>query len=129
MKIHHIGYAVKNIDFSINEFEKMGYQRYKDKVVDEKRKVVIQFMINKGYMIELIAPIGEDSPINNIIKKVGSGPYHICYETNDIEKQIIDLSEDRYILIQKPDKAIAIENRRVAFLFKKGIGIIELVEI
>lgn len=129
MKINHIGYAVKNIDFSINEFEKMGYEKYKDKVVDENRKVVIQFMKNNGYMVELIAPVGDDSPINNIIKKVGSGPYHICYETDDIEKQIKDLLKNKYILIEKPDKAIAIEYRRVAFLFKKGIGIIELVEI
>ncbi|SHJ67063.1 VOC family protein [Paramaledivibacter caminithermalis] len=129
MKIHHIGYAVKDIDFSINQFKKIGYKMHKDKVIDDNRKVIIQFMKNNSYMIELISPLDKDSPINNIIKKVGSGPYHICYETNDIEKEIDILLKDKYILIEKPSKAIAIENRIVAFLFNKDIGIIELVEI
>lgn len=39
LKIHHIGYAVKNIDKAIEHFSNLGYVVH-EKSVDEKRKVI-----------------------------------------------------------------------------------------
>ena len=57
MKIHHIGYAVKNIKSSINEFLELGFKKCGDLVEDTGRNIVIQFISNQHYTIELIAPL------------------------------------------------------------------------
>ncbi|ENK0555897.1 VOC family protein [Clostridium sporogenes] len=128
MKISHIGYAVKDIDIAVDEFKKLGFKKIKEKIVDKKRNVIIQFMDNKSCCIELIAPLDEESPVKNILKKLGDTPYHICYETNNIVEKIDELKRDKYFLIEHPSNAIAMEGNQVAFLYKKNVGIIELVQ-
>ena len=128
MKIHHIGYAVKDLEDSIKEFEKLGYNRVENKIIDKKRKVIIQFIKNGKYLIELITPLNEESPITNILKKQGSSPYHICYETNDIDKEIKEMSNNGFTIITKLSEAPAIDNKKVVFLYKRNIGLIELIK-
>jgi len=128
MKIHHIGYAVNNIEDSLNEFKKLGYKCVENKIVDKKRKVIIQFIKNGDYLIELVAPLGKESPVTNLLKKQGNSPYHICYETDNLEKEIKDLDDDGFVIISDLLKAPAINNKKVIFLYKKEIGLIELVE-
>ncbi len=128
MKIHHIGYAVKDIAISSEKFEKLGYKNISGIVEDSERSVFIQFMEKDGYLIELIAPLNDKSHINTILRKIGSSPYHICYEVHDIDTEIENLLKSGYVLIEKPDEAVAIANKKAAFLFNKDIGILELLE-
>ncbi len=128
MKIHHIGYLVKSIDRSVNELKKLGYTESSKKIKDKKRKVEIQFMSNNKYNIELISPLNENAQINNLLKKQGPSPYHICYEVKNIETKVEELINKGYIVIEKPESAIAIDNKEVAFLYSKNIGLIEIVE-
>lgn len=127
MKVHHIGYAVRNIEDAFKKFQNLGYIRETEIISDEIRNVFIQFIIKDGYRVELVAPLKENSPVDKILKK-GNTPYHICYETNDICKTIEELSGSGYTSLGVPEKAPAIHNRRVVFLFSKDMGLIELVE-
>lgn len=128
MKVHHIGYAVKDINQSIIEFKNLGYKEIDKKQIDKKRNIEIQFMENGNYIVELISPIGDIASINNLLKKNGPIPYHICYEVVDIESKIKGFIDKGYILLEKPEEAIAIENKKVAFLYSKNIGVIEFLE-
>ncbi|URZ15986.1 VOC family protein [Clostridium felsineum] len=127
MKVHHIGYAVKCIDKALEKFKQLGYTEETEVVKDDIREVYIKFIINDGYRIELIAPSGENSPINKTIKK-GSTPYHICYEVDDIYTSIEEMSKIGYTLFKEVQIAPAIDNRKVAFLFSRDIGLVELLE-
>jgi methylmalonyl-CoA/ethylmalonyl-CoA epimerase len=130
MKIHHIGYCVNNIDKSILEFEKIGYERFDSKFNDIDRKIYIQFMKNGNMLVELVSPTNEgESSIDGILKKIGDTAYHICYEVEDINDEIEKLKQEKYILINQPQGAIAINSYEVAFLYKRNVGLIELVEI
>jgi methylmalonyl-CoA/ethylmalonyl-CoA epimerase len=55
-------------------------------------------------------------------------PYHICYESSNLENDLRRLEGKGYIVIQKPEVAPAIKNNKVAFLMHLYVGIIELVE-
>lgn len=129
IKVHHIGYAVKNISKSLEMFVNLGYEVKKSTVKDEKRKVEIAFVQNNNYLVELISPLDDESPIKNYLDKIGNTPYHICYETNEIEEAIIDLRKQRYFVIEKPSEAVALNNQRVAFLYHPNYGLLELLEI
>lgn len=128
MKIHHIGYAVKKIEDSINEFKKIGYGTIGNKITDNLRNVIIQFIKNGDYLIELVAPLNKESPVTSLLKKQGNSPYHICYKTNNLEKKISDLGNSGFVVISDLLKAPTINNKKVVFLYKKEIGLLELVE-
>lgn len=131
MKIHHIGYAIVDINKSIREFSKLGYNLIGEVVNDEERNILIQFMENGGYVIELIAKDikSKYSPIDEILRKnKGANPYHFCYVTENIVEKITELSQNGFILIEKEKESKAIQFKKVAFLYSKAIGIIELVE-
>ena len=87
--------------------------------------------LNKAGMprIELLAPIDENSPVNRILQTQGVTPYHICYEVDDLEQAMVVLRKElKFMKVSKSAPACAIDNRRVAFMFRKDVGLIELVE-
>lgn len=129
MKVHHIGYAVNNLQNGIEMFLKIGYIIESEPVKDTKRNVEIAFMRNNDYCVELIAPLNNASPIKNYLNKVGNTPYHICYETENIETTINELKKQKYKVVEKPSEAIALKNQRIAFLYHPRYGLLELFEV
>ncbi|WP_017752671.1 VOC family protein [Clostridium tyrobutyricum] len=127
MNIHHIGYAVKDIKKAFEKFKDIGYMEETEIIKDEFRKVDIQFIIKDGYRIELVSPNDKDSPVNKIVNK-SCAPYHICYETTNLEENIKYLIKRGYTLFKEPEAAIAINNRKVAFLFSRDLGLVEILE-
>lgn len=129
LEVHHIGYAVSNMENGKDVFEKMGYVSLGDIVSDEIRNIRILFMKMGETVIELVQPNGEGNPVDGTLKKNGSCPYHICYKTDDINKSIDELKKEGFMVIKKPEIAPAIDNNLVAFLYNIKIGLIELVEM
>ena len=56
MKIHHLGYAVRDIKNASDAFLGFGFQISSEECFDEHRKVNILFMKNGDTTIELVAP-------------------------------------------------------------------------
>jgi methylmalonyl-CoA/ethylmalonyl-CoA epimerase len=129
MKLHHIGYAVIDLINSSKAFSGLGFTITNDIVIDNDRFVNILFLDDGINKIELVSPIAKGgSPVDGFLSKIGNGPYHLCFEVASLNDAIRDLKSKQYILIKSPAAAKAIENRGVAFLYNKYIGIIELVE-
>ena len=129
MKVHHIGYLVEDIGEGILEFESLGFAQSKEGAVrDEQRGIWICFMQSESSLVELISPLSGQSTVSGMLKKRGAGPYHICYLSANMEEDIDTLTGRGYMLIQPPSPAVALKSKKVAFLFKKNTGIIELLE-
>ena len=128
MKVHHIGYLVKNIDKALLKFECLGYSKEGKKTYDESRGINILFILNDHERIELIEPAKEESVVSDLIKKYKNTAYHICYVSNDLEKDIEMIKSNGGVQIDSPKPAIAINNKRVVFFAFASLGIIELLE-
>lgn len=135
MTLHHIAYAVQNIDKAVRGFELLGFVRASDTVSDEARGVKIVFMeLKQGasfLRIELVAPLRENSPVSTKLSesKGVSTPYHLCFETDNIEETSRELVQQGVLPISNVAPAPAIANAPVQFLFNSEIGLIELVEV
>jgi methylmalonyl-CoA/ethylmalonyl-CoA epimerase len=127
MKFHHIGYAVKSISKTAKVYE-LGGCRSSQVVYDPVQNVNICWIFGGGTQIELLEPVDGQSPVNKILEKNGVAPYHVCYMVEDIEEAILKLKKMKYIVVVSPVEAPAITNSRVAFLFNRDIGLVELVE-
>lgn len=129
MIISHIGYAVKDINSSVEKFKALGFIEKGPVIIEEKYNIKIKFMENCGYLVELVSPYEDNNPVNNILKKVGNTPYHICYGTYKFELDIKNLKSKGYIQVGKPIEANAFNNKRVVFMYEKDMGLIELLEL
>lgn len=128
MKLHHVGIACYDIESTAQFYISQGYIKTPT-VYDAIQNVNICFLCKSGDgCVELISPKDGTSPICKILQKNGVSPYHICYETSNLDKTVLELKVNKFLLVSKPAPAVALGNRRVCFLFNKNIGLIELVE-
>lgn len=126
MKIHHIGYAVSHINLAVEQFRFLGYEV--GAVIDDvHRGIYIAFAHQNAYCVELIAPKSDDSPVSKILQKNGPTPYHVCYSVEDIDASLTLLKSQKWAIVVPPAAAIAFDNRLVAFLYHRHVGLIELL--
>ena len=126
-RFHHIGYAVHDIEVTAEYYTKAGWTLF-DLQVDEIQNAKIAFLSKEGMpLIELIAPVDENSPVVKTLEKVGVSTYHLCYEVDDIETAIAELRKQKYIVLFTPVEAIALDNKKICYLYNKNTGLIEIV--
>lgn len=128
LTFHHIGIACRDIAKTQAFYLQMGYTP-SPIVEDPLQHVRISFLEKDGApRLELLEPLDEKNPVARTLDTVGVSPYHMCYEVQDIEAAIADLRRQRFLLVNGPVPACAMEDRRIAFLYQKNNGLIELVE-
>ena len=92
MRLHHIGKVVKDLEEARNYYkETFGMETIGEKVVDPIQKVEV-LLVDVGFgeeaTLELICPLGEDSPVYKFLKKNGEGLHHLSFEVEDIHDAI-----------------------------------------
>jgi len=131
MKIHHLGIVVNNIQDSLGELSKfIKFDETTIPTLVGSQKVNVCFMKLDTIRIELIEPIGNESPVKKFLEK-GGGFNHICFEVEDLSKTIDEIIFEGGRLIISPVEGF--EGRKIAFVLlnmkKTNFNLIELVEI
>lgn len=128
-KFHHVGYAVSDIEKARKEFTESGYH-VTDTVIEPVQRVYVAYARKDGNpTIELLQPLDDKSPIVKILAKNGPTPYHICYAVSDIEAAIRELRNRKYLPLAKPIPGRGLDDALMVFMFKKEIGLIQLVQL
>lgn len=128
MKIEHIGYLVNSIEKTSGSFRVLGYAAG-EIFRDDTQKTRICFLTKGGDVkIELVEPYPDNETMLRLQKKMGVSPYHVCYSTENIEREYQRLIEDGFIPLFKPVNAVAFGGRRICYLWMKTTGYIEIVE-
>lgn len=128
---HHLGVAVKSIAKAIPIYQDLfGYELFSGTFDDPIQRVSVCFLRRQAageIIVELIAPLGENSPIDRILTK-GGGAYHVCYEVDNLDETLATLKSKKCIIVSGPVPAVAFNNRRIAWLFTPTQQLIELLE-
>ena len=127
--IDHIGIAVKDIEKSNLLFEKLlNTPCYKIEEVKDQG-VKTSFFKNGDQKIELIASLGDQSPIESFLEKKGEGLHHIAFEVADIKSEVERLKSEGFVPIDETPKKGA-DNKMVVFLHPKATNgvLIELCQ-
>lgn len=117
-RFHHIGLAVK----SIREVSPSS-----EVFVEKTQGVSLAFIVLNGIRIELLEPLGENSPIARSLRN-GVKLLHLCYEVPDLEATLRLCRPAGFHLIRHPQPAPALDSRRAAWVFSKEYGLFELFE-
>lgn len=123
----HIGYAVHDIMETAQYYINAGWEL--TEVFEEKtQNARIAFLVKEGFTkIELVAPLAGKSPVDNILRQIGCSTYHVCYVVEDIEQAVEDLYEEDFKPLFFPVESVAMENRKICYLYNMKVGLIELV--
>lgn len=130
IEFEHIGIAVSNIRESLNIFGNLFEINEVSEIYEDiLQNIRISFINLSGAKVELIEPLDNNkrSPVDNIIKK-NISYYHLCFSTKCIDDAVSELKGKGAIEVVKPIPAVAFGNSKIAFLFIKYLGLIELVE-
>jgi methylmalonyl-CoA/ethylmalonyl-CoA epimerase len=130
VRLHHIGVVVRSVGESGAVYaEQLGMRALGPAVHDPLQRVIVQFWAQEGnsISIELIEPVGDDSPVAVLLSK-GGGLAHLCYEVDDLDGTLKDVRQKGGIVISGPVPATAFHERRIAFVILRGIGVTEFVE-
>lgn len=126
---HHIGVATSNIGQTAGQYVNLGYAHVGEIVYDPLQNINTCFLEHPSMpTVELLSPVDDKSPVVQILQKNGVCPYHICYSVNGLDEAIRKLRKLKYLIVSKPKPACAIGGKRVAFLYHKDMGLIELIE-
>jgi methylmalonyl-CoA/ethylmalonyl-CoA epimerase len=130
LAFHHVGVAVRNLETAIPIYKELfSYRVISGPFDDPVQNVSVCFLSrgNGDAVVELVAPLGPNSPIDRILKK-GGGAYHLCYEVPDIGEAIRHFTERGSYLISGPVRAVAFEMREIAWLMTETEMLVELVQ-
>lgn len=120
-RIDHVGIAVAEIEPALELWrDAMGLDVAHREIVEEQGVEAVLLDVGENH-IELLAPLGEDTPVGKFLAKRGPGMHHLAYQVADIDATLAALVEAGLPLIDKQPR-VGIGGSRVAFLDPKGTG-------
>jgi len=125
----HVGIAVKNLDEAVDVYRNVLGFRLEGIHVLTERKVKAAFFSTGGEtQIELLEPLGSDSPIAKFLETRGEGIHHVAVKVNDIEAVLEEFKLKGVTLIDDKPR-IGAEGKKIAFLHPKSTkgALLELV--
>jgi len=129
MKLHHVGVVVKKIGRDGQRLaESFGLDAVSEVIHDPIQRVNVQFWgAGADVSVEFIEPAAPDSPVGQFLEK-GGGLAHVCFEVPDLDTALREAESRGAIPVQPPSPAPAFDGRRIAFLYYRGMGLVEFVE-
>ena len=127
--IEHLAIAVENIDDSAPFWSHILKIPHRNTEVVESEGVTTDIYDTGRGKVELLESLGENSPINNFLKKRGPGIHHVCFEVEDINSAIKELKENNISVLSEDAKRGA-EGYKIVFIHPKSTGgiLVELAE-
>lgn len=120
-RIDHIGVAVSDLESSIALFTgAFNMPLVHREVVSEQGVEAVLLDVGEGH-VELLAPLGEDTPVGKFLAKRGPGLHHVAYQVGDVAAELERLREQGVRLIDEQPR-VGIRDSRVAFLHPSATG-------
>jgi len=90
--IHHVGVAVEDLDAAVASYERLFGGRLEHRERVEEQGVEAASLRLGDSRVELLAALGEDTPVGRFLAKRGPGMHHVAYEVDDVETALADLA-------------------------------------
>lgn len=129
LPLDHVALAVPSIADALPLYELLTGGRGSPRERIEEQGVELAFVGAATGRLELLEPLGPDSPVARFLQRRGPGLHHIAYRVPDVQAALDRLAAAGVRALDEQPRAGA-HGRRVAFLHPKSLGgvLVELVE-
>jgi methylmalonyl-CoA epimerase len=120
-RVDHIGVAVDDLDAAVALHEQTyGMRVAHREVVEEQGVEAVLLDVGENH-VELLSPLGEDTPVGKFLARRGPGLHHVAYQVSDVDATLASLRERGLRLIDEQPR-IGIRGSRVAFPHPSASG-------
>jgi len=128
--IHHLGIAVEDLDEAVSTYERFfgGELEHRETVADQGVEAA---SVRVGASrVELLASLGEETPVGKFLAKRGPGMHHVAYEVDDVRAGLRELEAEGAELIDTEPRR-GLFGLQVAFVHPDAVhGVLsELVSV
>jgi methylmalonyl-CoA epimerase len=107
LRIHHLGVAVTDLDDAISTYERLFGAQVELRAAVESQGVEAASVVVGEDRIELVTPLGEDTPVGRFLAKRGPGVHHVGYGVADLPAALDELARAGAQLIdQEPHEGL-----------------------
>jgi methylmalonyl-CoA epimerase len=127
--IDHVGVATEDLEASIALYEGSFEMPLAHRETVEEQGVEAVLLDVGDTHVELLRPLGPETPVGKFLERKGPGLHHVAYRVEDIDATLASLSEKGIELIDAQART-GIRQSRVAFLHPRSTGgvLTEIVE-
>jgi methylmalonyl-CoA/ethylmalonyl-CoA epimerase len=129
LRIHHLGVAVENLDEAVETYERLFGATVEHRATVEDQGVEAASVRLGESRVELLASLGEETPVGKFLAKRGQGMHHVAYEVADLPAALRRLLEGGVELIDEAPRE-GLFGLQVAFVHPDSVhGVLsELVD-
>jgi methylmalonyl-CoA epimerase len=128
-RIDHIGVATDDLDGAIALYEgTLGMPVAHRETVESQGVEAVLLDVGEGH-VELLSPLGPETPVGRYLERKGPGLHHVAYAVDDIEGVLGKLQDAGIEMIDAEPRS-GIRDSRVAFVHPRSTGgvLTEIVE-
>jgi methylmalonyl-CoA/ethylmalonyl-CoA epimerase len=118
--IHHLGVAVENLDEAVTTYERVfgAEVEHRERVPDQGVEAA-SMRLGDG-RVELLASLGEETPVGKFLAKRGPGMHHVAYQVADVGAALDELAEEGVELVDETPRR-GLFGLEVAFLHPDAV--------
>ncbi len=119
-RLNHVAIATGDIKKAAKVYRDTLGATVSEAVPQPDHGVTTVFVDLGNTKIELLEPLGENSPIANFLKKnPNGGMHHVCYEVEDIHAAVARMREQGATITGSGEPRIGAHGKPVVFLHPK----------
>jgi methylmalonyl-CoA epimerase len=119
--IDHVGVAVEDIDAALALYrDALGMPLVHRETVTEQGVEAALLDVGDGH-VELVQPLGPDTPVGRFLAREGPGLHHVAYRVEDVSSTLRALADAGLRLIDEQPRG-GIRGSRVAFIHPSSTG-------
>jgi methylmalonyl-CoA epimerase len=121
LSVHHLGIAVDDLDAAIGTYAGLFGATVEHRDTVEEQGVEAASLRLGGSRIELLRPLGPDTPVGRFLAKRGPGLHHVAFEVEDVAAELDRLRADGVQLIDEAPRR-GLFGLEVAFVHPEATG-------
>jgi len=103
--IHHLGVAVADLDDALDTYTRLfGAEVEHRATVADQGVDAVALLVGAG-RVELLSPLGADTPVGRFLASRGPGMHHVAFEVEDIRAALESLRSDGAELVDEEPRA------------------------
>jgi methylmalonyl-CoA/ethylmalonyl-CoA epimerase len=121
LNVHHVGIAVADLDAAILVYSDLFGATLEHRESVEDQGVEAASLRVGGSRIELLQPLGPDTPVGRFLAKRGPGMHHVAFEVADLPAELARLKSREVLLIDEEPRR-GLFGHQVAFVHPEATG-------
>jgi methylmalonyl-CoA/ethylmalonyl-CoA epimerase len=128
-RVHHIGHAVDDLDAAVGTYAELLGATVEHRETMSDQGVEAVSLLVADTRIELLRPLGPDTPVGRFLDKRGPGMHHVAYLVDDLEAALAEARDAGAELIDERPR-VGLFGLRVAFVHPDSVAgvLVEFVQ-